>query len=106
MVIYYGVPRKSVALEWQKDLFRFLPKGQGDIKCQHVYSSFFYATLIQVLSSKNARFHLELGRNLIKISKKMLLFRKSDDFFGLRSEKVATFLDYVPKKFGGLKKKW
>ena len=35
----------------------------------------------------------------------MLLFRKSDDFFGLRSEKVATFLDYVPKKFGGLKKK-
>jgi hypothetical protein len=32
VVIYYGVPRKSVALEWQKDLLRFLPKGQGDIK--------------------------------------------------------------------------
>ena len=58
VVIYDGVPRKSVALEWQKDLFRFLPKGQGDIKCQHVYSSFFYATLIQPLSSKNAHFHL------------------------------------------------
>ena len=28
------------------------------------------------------------------------LFRKSDEFFGLRSEKVATILDYVPKKFG------
>ena len=25
VVIYYEVPRKSVALEWQKDLFRFLP---------------------------------------------------------------------------------
>lgn len=35
----YGVPRKSVALEWQKDLLRFLPKGQGDIKYQHVFSS-------------------------------------------------------------------
>ena len=32
VAIYYGVPRKSVALEWQKDLLRFLPKGQGDIK--------------------------------------------------------------------------
>ena len=28
--IDYGVPRKSVALEWQKDLLRFLPKEQGD----------------------------------------------------------------------------
>ena len=36
----------------------------------------------------------------------MLLFRKSDDFFGLRSEKVTTFLDYVPKKFGDLRKKY
>jgi hypothetical protein len=35
----YGVPRKSVALEWQKDLLRFLPKGQGDIKCQHLFRS-------------------------------------------------------------------
>ena len=25
VVIYYGVPRKSVAQVWQKDLFRFLP---------------------------------------------------------------------------------
>ena len=29
--IHYGVPRKSVAIAWQKDLFRFLPAGQGDI---------------------------------------------------------------------------
>ena len=35
----FGEPRKSVAQEWKKDLFRFLPVGQGDIKCQHVYSS-------------------------------------------------------------------
>ena len=39
--IDYGVPRKSVAIVWQKDLFRFLPKGQGDSKCQHVYNSLF-----------------------------------------------------------------
>ena len=39
VVIYYGVPRKSAAIVWQKDLFRFLPVGQGDIKCPHVYSS-------------------------------------------------------------------
>jgi hypothetical protein len=39
LVIDYGVPRKSVALEWQKDLLRFLPKGQGDIKCQHLFRS-------------------------------------------------------------------
>lgn len=30
----------------------------------------FNGTLIQPLSSKNARFHLELGRNLTKIFKK------------------------------------
>ena len=41
VVIYYGVPCKSVAQVWQKDLFRFLPVGQGDIRCQHVYSSLF-----------------------------------------------------------------
>ena len=29
--IHYGVPRKSMAMAWQKDLFRFLPAGQGDI---------------------------------------------------------------------------
>ena len=49
VVLDFGEPRKSVALEWQKDLLRFLispygsndffcPLGQGDIKCQHVYS--------------------------------------------------------------------
>ena len=32
VAIHYGLSRKSVALEWQKDLLRFLPKGQGDIK--------------------------------------------------------------------------
>ena len=42
----------------------------------------------------------------IEICAMKALFRKSNDFFGLRSEKVATFLDYIPKKFGGLKKKW
>ena len=31
VVIHYGVPRKSAAIAWQKDLFRFLPAGQGDI---------------------------------------------------------------------------
>jgi hypothetical protein len=31
VVMYYGVPRKSVVQEWQKDLFRFLPKGQGEL---------------------------------------------------------------------------
>ena len=35
MVIYYGVPRKSVAIVWQKDLFRFLisPYGSNDFFC-------------------------------------------------------------------------
>jgi hypothetical protein len=48
VAIHYGVPRKSVDQEWQKDLLRFLPKGQGDIKCQHVYSSLvFYRTLVK-----------------------------------------------------------
>ena len=41
VAIHYGVPRKCVDQEWQKDLLRFLPKGQGDIKCQQVYSSLF-----------------------------------------------------------------
>ena len=50
MVIYYGVPRKSVAQVWQKDLLRFLPKGQGDIKCQHVYSSLFQISeILQII---------------------------------------------------------
>ena len=39
VAIYYGVPRKSAAIAWQKDLFRFLPVGQGDSKYQHIYSS-------------------------------------------------------------------
>ena len=51
-------------------------------------------------SRKSIFLGVQIGRNLTKNIKKMLLFRKSDDFFGLRSEKVATFLDYVPKKFG------
>ena len=38
--IYYGVPRKSVAIVWQKDLFRFLPVEQGDSKYQHVFYNF------------------------------------------------------------------
>ena len=44
VAMHYGVPRKSVDLEWKKDLLRFLPKGQGDIKCHipdaqtHLYS--------------------------------------------------------------------
>ena len=38
--IYYGVPRKSVAIAWQKDLFRFLPVGQGDSKYQDVFYNF------------------------------------------------------------------
>ena len=40
VVIYYGVPRKSVAIAWQKDLFRFLPVGQGDSKYQDVFYNF------------------------------------------------------------------
>ena len=43
--MYYGVPRKSVAVVWQKDLFRFLPKGQGDIKCQLVQSVYSFLLL-------------------------------------------------------------
>ena len=35
VVIDFGEPRKSVALEWQKDLFRFLisPYGSNDFFC-------------------------------------------------------------------------
>ena len=36
---YRLVFRVLGCLEWQEDLLRFLPKGQGDIKYQHVFSS-------------------------------------------------------------------
>ena len=37
VVIYYGVHRASATSEIR--FIRFLPVGQGDSKCQHVYSS-------------------------------------------------------------------
>ena len=40
--IHYGVPCKSVAIVWQKDLFRFLPVGQGDISYQMYIVPFYF----------------------------------------------------------------
>ena len=39
VAIYYGVPCKSVAIVWKKIYLDFCPSEQGDMKCQHVYSS-------------------------------------------------------------------
>ena len=36
----------------------------------------------------------------------VVVFRKSGDFFGLCSEKVMSFLDYIPKKFAYIKEKY
>ena len=46
-------------------------------------------------SRKSVFLGVQTGRNLIKNIKKMLLFRKSDDFFGLCTEKVWLYLKKI-----------
>ena len=61
VVIYYGVPRKSVAQVRQKIYLDFCPLGQGDIKCQLVYTS-----LIDVLISPSTTKNYEMGRIYVR----------------------------------------
>ena len=48
VAIHYGVPRKSVAQVGKKIYLDFCPLGQGDSKCQHVYSSLIFLLTVDV----------------------------------------------------------
>ena len=50
-------------------------------------------------------FGVQTGRNLTKNIKKMLLFRKSDDFFGLCTEKVWLYLKKIVTLWANVRNK-
>ena len=81
-------------------------RGAFLIKNTKKLDSFF---LVEVWGCRVGLFHAHDALRAVILAAKnvcsVVVFRKSSDYFGLYSEKVVSFLDYIPKKFAGVKKK-